>query len=91
MDVEATGIWPANGGSAIKAFCDLTFDKQLVVKGFRVMDGKKGTFVSPPREVGKDGRWYDKVYPLGEELKGKVEAAVLEAYASDSSEVSVTV
>jgi stage V sporulation protein G len=51
-----------------------------VVKGFSVVDGSKGLFVSMPRHQGKDGKWYNTVYPVTKELKQKLSEVVLTAY-----------
>ncbi len=65
--------------SKLKAFVDVSISG-IVVKGFSVVDGSKGLFVSMPRHQGKDGKWYDTVYPTTKELKQKLSEAVLSAY-----------
>lgn len=42
----------------IKAIASVSLDGMFVVKGLKVMDGKKGLFVSMPQEVftGNDGK-----------------------------------
>jgi DNA-binding cell septation regulator SpoVG len=65
--------------SKLKAFVDVSISG-IVVKGFSVVDGSKGLFVSMPRHQGKDGKWYDTVYPSTKELKQKLSEAVLSAY-----------
>lgn len=67
------------GDSKLKAFVDVSISG-VVVKGFSVVDGSKGLFVSMPRHQGKDGKWYDTVYPLTKELKKQLSEAVLAAY-----------
>ena len=51
-----------------------------MVKGFSVVEGSNGLFVSMPRHQGKDGKWYDTVHPETKELKQQLSDAVLEAY-----------
>ena len=46
---------------SLKAFADVSVNDVLVIKGVRVLSGKKGLFVSMPAEQGKDNRWYDQV------------------------------
>jgi DNA-binding cell septation regulator SpoVG len=65
--------------SKLKAFVDVSISG-IVVKGFSVVDGSKGLFVSMPRHQGKDGKWYNTVYPTTKELKQKLSEAVLSAY-----------
>ena len=69
-----------DGDGSLKAFCDLEICELFVIKGLRVVNGRKGTFVSMPRQQGKDTRWYDVVEPLTKEMKQEVERIVLAAY-----------
>ena len=45
----------------LKAFADVCCDDILVIRGCRIVEGKKGLFVSMPQEQGKDNKWYDQV------------------------------
>ena len=45
----------------LKAFADVSVNDALVIRGIRLVEGKKGLFVSMPQEQGKDNRWYDQV------------------------------
>ena len=69
-----------DGSGALKAFCDVTVLDSLDIKGFKVVEGKEGLFVSMPSETGKDGKWYNTVNPLKREVKDEIEKLVLEAY-----------
>jgi len=69
-----------DGSGALKAFCDVTVLDSLDIRGFRVVEGKEGLFVSMPQEAGKDGKWYNTVNPLKREVKDEIEKLVLEAY-----------
>lgn len=68
--------WDGN----IKAFVDLAINESLILKGIRVVEGRKGLFVSMPREKGKDGRWYETIYPVTNEVKNQISSIVLSAY-----------
>jgi DNA-binding cell septation regulator SpoVG len=57
------------------AICD-----QFLVKGFRIIEGKKGLFVGPPSDAGKDGKWYNRAFPLTTSARDALNAAVLTAY-----------
>ncbi len=71
-----------DGEGNLKAFCDLAVADTLLLKGIRVMEGKKGLFVSMPREQGKDGQWYGTVIPLTPEAYQQISQVVLKAYQS---------
>ena len=69
-----------DGDSALKAFCDIAIDHQLLIRGVRVIEGRRGAFVSMPRQQSKNGKWYDSVVPLTEEVKARIRQTVLEAF-----------
>ncbi len=68
------------GPGSVRAYCDLNIGGAFLIKGLRVVDGKKGLFVSMPRQQGKDAKWYDNVVALTKEAKEEVERVVLDAY-----------
>lgn len=73
------------GEGTAKAFCDVAIDDSFLIKGIKVVEGKKGMFVSMPREQGKDGNWYDTVVPLTKEVRRQIAEAVLNAYRADAT------
>ncbi|MBI1953607.1 MAG: septation protein SpoVG family protein [Candidatus Omnitrophica bacterium] len=70
------------GEGTARAFCDVAVAQSFLIKGVKVIEGKKGLFVSMPREQGKDGQWYDTVIPLSKEARQEISEVVLEAYRS---------
>ena len=59
----------------------MTITGQVLVKGVRVIVGKNGnSFVTMPKAQGKDGKWYDTVKLLDDELKRELQEVVLEAF-----------
>lgn len=77
--ISVSRIFKLDTDSKLKAFADVSFSG-MVIKGFSVVNGEKGLFVSMPRHQGKDGKWYDTVTPATKELKQQLTEAVLEAY-----------
>lgn len=57
MKIKAKIDRMVNAGN-VKAIASVSLDGQFVVKNLKVMDGKKGLFVSMPQETftGKDGQ-----------------------------------
>ena len=45
----------------LKAFADVSVNDAIIIRGVRLLEGKKGLFVSMPQEQGKDNKWYDQV------------------------------
>ncbi len=77
--ISVSRIYRLEGESKLKAFADISV-AGVVVKGLSVVDGSKGLFVSMPRHQGKDGKWYDTVYPSTKELREQLSQLVLSAY-----------
>ncbi|MBU0502815.1 MAG: SpoVG family protein [Candidatus Omnitrophota bacterium] len=77
--IQVSRIYRFDGESKLKAFADVAL-AGIVVKGFSVVNGSKGLFVSMPRHLGKDGKWYSTVYPTTKELKEQLSSVILSAY-----------
>ena len=45
----------------VRAFFDLTTEEGFIIKGFRLVEGINGLFVSMPSQKGQDGEYYDTV------------------------------
>ena len=81
--VEVLRLHRLSGESSLKAFADVSFAGVFIVKGIKVVEGKKGLFVSMPSEKGKDGKWYDTAHPLTKEFRESLNEVVLEAYEKE--------
>jgi len=72
-----------NAGN-VKAIASVSLDGQFVVKNLKVMDGKKGLFVSMPQETftGKDGqkKYSNTFFALTNSAKMELQQAVLDTY-----------
>jgi stage V sporulation protein G len=64
----------------LKAFVSLTFDNAFVVRGLKVINGKEGYFVSMPSRKRKDGSYQDIAHPINNEMRKKLEDAILDEY-----------
>jgi len=82
LEVEVKRVIRLNGNGPTQAFCDVAIDGSFLIKGVKVVNGKKGQFVSLPREQGKNGQWYDTVVPLTKEARDRLSEVVLEAYTA---------
>ena len=77
--IQISRIHKVDGDSKLKAFVDLSLSG-IVVTGLRVVDGSKGLFVGMPRHQGKDGKWYNTVYPSTKEIQKQISDLILAAY-----------
>jgi len=80
LKVEVARMHKFEGEGTLKAFVDVIIGDSFLVKGMRIVNGKKGLFVSMPRELGKDGKWYDNVLPLTKEAKESLAETLIAAY-----------
>lgn len=68
-----------NGEGKTVAFLDIQTDDDIIIKGFRLVNGSNGLFLASPDEKGKDGKYYDKVI-LPNELKEKLTQLAIDEY-----------
>ncbi|MEI6631977.1 MAG: SpoVG family protein [bacterium] len=78
-EIEVSRIHKIEGDSKLKAFVDLSLDG-VIIKGLRIVNGSSGLFVGMPRHQGKDGKWYNTVYPATKEIQERISNLVLAAY-----------
>jgi stage V sporulation protein G len=64
----------------LKAFVSVTFDNAFVVRGLKVISGKEGYFVSMPSRKRKDGSYQDIAHPINNDMRKKLEDAILDEY-----------
>lgn len=78
---------PYDGNSKTKAFFDLETEEGIIIKGFTLVEGSNGLFVSVPSEKGKDDKYYDKVL-MSKELRTKLNDLALEKYNELSAQTA---
>jgi stage V sporulation protein G len=74
----------------LKAFVNVTFDDDFVVRGMKVIEGRKGLFVAMPSRKGKDGTFRDIAHPINNEMRKKLEKVVLDEYYNKCEEEGKT-
>ena len=87
IGIEVADIRKIDSDGNLKAFADVKIGDSVIIKGFSVMKGKRGVFVSMPRKAGKDGRWFDILTLTSDQLKQEIEDKVLEAYDRETDGV----
>ena len=68
------------GEEKLKAFANVTFDEEFVIRGVKVIQGPGGYFVSMPSRRRSDGTYQDICHPVNAGMRRKLETAVLDAY-----------
>lgn len=79
LEVKVVRLHRFDSDSKTKAFADVAIG-DFIVKGLRVVQGKKGLFLSMPQEKAKDGKFYSSFYPVTEEARQSLAEVVLAAY-----------
>ncbi|HEX9749708.1 MAG TPA: septation regulator SpoVG [candidate division Zixibacteria bacterium] len=67
----------------LKAFANVTFDEEFVIRGLKVINGTNGYFVSMPSRKRSDGTHQDIAHPINNKMREKLEKAVLSAYEDE--------
>ena len=79
--IEVSRLYRLDSGKPLRAFADVIFNAQVLVKGVRVVKNRDGDiFVSMPKQQGKDGKWYESVRLLDDDSKQALQDVVLEAF-----------
>ena len=82
--MKVTNLRKYDGDSKTKAFFAVETDEGMVVKGFRLVQGQDGLFMSNPSEFSKkDDKYYDRVY-VPRELKDELEQEAIRAYGGST-------
>ena len=70
--------------SNTKAFASVAIDDLIVIRGIRIVEGKKGLFVTMPQSQDKDKNYRDIAFPICGELRKAINKSVLELYDSEA-------
>ena len=70
---------PKDGNGKLAAFFDIQTNDGIIIKGFRLINGPKGKFISPPSDKGKDGKYYESVI-LPRDIRDNLEKIAIEQY-----------
>jgi stage V sporulation protein G len=79
MKIVRMNLVKNNSGGKTAAFFDIQTKDGIIIKGFRVVNGSNGLFVSSPDEKGKDGKYYESVI-LPKEMKNELKEIALKEY-----------
>ncbi len=81
-DVTDVKIRKLDGTGNVLAFADITLFGKYVVRGFKVMTGENGPWVSMPSQRDKGGNWRDSFFPLDRSARTRLTNSILEKYTS---------
>ncbi len=81
-DVTDVKIRKLDGTGNVLAFADVTLYGKYVVRGFKVMTGENGPWVSMPSQRDKDGNWRDSFFPLNKPARSQLTESILAKFNS---------
>tara|TARA_B100000029_G_scaffold498429_1_gene567270 strand:- start:3788 stop:4159 length:372 start_codon:yes stop_codon:yes gene_type:complete len=67
----------------VRAFFDLATQEGFIIKGFKIIEGINGLFVSMPSQKSNDGEFYDSVF-ASRDLRDELNDIALGAYKGES-------
>lgn len=67
----------------LKAFANVTFDDEFVIRGLKIINGNNGYFVSMPSRKRSDGTHQDIAHPINNRMRQRIEETVLSAYEQE--------
>ena len=73
----------SDSGGKTAAFFDIETNDGIAIKGFRLVNGSNGMFMSSPDQKGKDGKYYETV-TLPKEMKRELEKMAIEEYNNNN-------
>ena len=79
MKIVRMNLLKSEGSGKTAAFFDIQTNDGIILKGFRLVNGSNGLFLSSPDQKGKDGKYYETV-TLPKEMKSELEKMAIEEY-----------
>lgn len=80
MKIKTT-VYPNNESNTnLKAMVILEVEDCLIINSVKIVEGKKGLFVSMPQYKDKKGDYKDIVYPNSKEKRNSLTALILAEY-----------
>ncbi len=71
----------------LKAFASITLDNCFVIRGLKVIEGAKGTFVAMPSRKRPDGTYQDVAHPINNSTRDWMEEQIVKAYEREVDRV----
>lgn len=72
-------VYPVKSNGNLLANASIEIE-DIVIKGFKVIEGRDKDFVSWPSQKGKDGKYYEQVFALNKDIRREVVDNILDEY-----------
>lgn len=80
LNVKVDKMMKMEGDGKIKAYCDLIFGELFLIRGFKIIEGDHGPFVSWPQRTSAQGKRYNIFVPATKEIEEYIKEVILDAY-----------
>lgn len=80
MKIKTTVYPNKESNTNLKAMVILEVEDCLIINSIKIVEGKKGLFVSMPQYKDKNGDYKDIVYPNSKEKRNSLTALILAEY-----------
>lgn len=90
MNITEVKVYPARDSGRLKAYAIIIFDDAFIIRDLKIIDGRKGLFVSMPSRRRKDGQFRDIVHPLNAEIRKQIEDAVITEYNNTENHILIS-
>lgn len=73
-------VTPVDYGTRVRAYVSICIDDHFVINGFRLVDGKKGLFLSSPFKQKPDGTYEDICFSKDKEWRDTLQTVAINKY-----------
>lgn len=81
MKVTRVNIKKIKNAGCIQAVANIVLDEAICVKQIEIVEGRNDElFIAFPKFRNKQGKFYNVAHPIDNELRKKIQSAVLEEY-----------
>jgi stage V sporulation protein G len=88
MQITEVRVFPVDE-EKLKAYASIVLDACFIVNDLKVIEGKRGLFISMPSRRRKRGGYRDVAHPLNNETRRMIEESVLAEYQRALGEAGV--
>ena len=86
MNITDVRVRKIESDSKMRAVASITIDDEFAVHDIKIIDGDKGLFIAMPSRKTGDGEYRDIAHPISSEVRERMQAIILEAYAKAEDE-----
>lgn len=80
LEISVERIYKLDSDAQLKGFADISICGAFVIKGLKIVSGKHGLFVGMPGQLGKDGKWHNRVLLTDDAFKERLTGLILSAF-----------